>query len=289
MSAATALLDPDLDEPTGREPAFDHTEIAARIATAREEHLRALGHQPTCDDPAEARRAEHAHAAECERRQRRAELEAGRLGYAFTLIPPRPFPYLATAAPAPRRSSSPREKPAVTVAAAPTPSTTALPEVPGVKPEKVRAVWDAAHRIAARGEVVTSSAIVDEGGGMLGVVFKVQTALRKAGAWPWPAVRGRPPASPTASQAKPRPTRRPSSPPSVPRVGRSETSAGDSTSDAPKRVLGHSGAVPGDAPQGDPLVLELLKGTLSAALAHLGPHLSHRNRFALEMCLEVLK
>lgn len=263
-------------------------EIEARIAAAREEHLQALGRPPARDDPAEARRAAHAHAAECERRQRRAELEAGQQGFAFTPLPPRPFPYFSEASHASRQSLAPREKPAVTAAAAPIPAP-ALPEVPGVKPEKVRAVWDAAHRIAARGGVVTSSAIVDEGGGMLGVVFKVQAGLRKLGHWPWPPAHGGPPASSTASQAKPRPTRRPSSPPSVPRVVRSETSTGDSASDAPERVLGHSVAVPGDASQSDPLVLGLIKGTLSAALAHLGPHLSHRNRLALEMCLEVLK
>jgi hypothetical protein len=213
----------------------DHEQIQANLAAERARHLPPR----LMVDPTEADRQRHAAAAECERRQRLAELEAGRLGLSFTLIPPKPFPYLATP------TSTPREKPAVTAAAvlAPVPpAALELPDVPGVKAEKVREVWVAAHKVAAAGKVVTSSAISDHGP-TLAVVFKVQTGLRKAGVWPWPAARhGRPPTTRRATgewHAK-----APPKPPSVRREPRPTPTLPVSPPDAPERVLEPPGGLP---------------------------------------------
>ncbi len=160
----------------------------------------------------------------------------------------------------------------------------ALPLIPHASPANVRRVWLAARDLAAEGEAVTAARAAETAGVTVKVAAAVKTGLVKAGCWPAPRA-GRKFGPRLLTQSPPKPV-------SVPREPRAATARADSASDASDRVLGHSGGLAATAsptPEPSPLALELINGTLSAALSHLGPHLSDRNRLALEMCLEVLR
>jgi hypothetical protein len=278
----------------------DPTEIEARIAELRAEHLPPALFR----DPAETARAAHAYAAECERRQRRAELDAGRLGHPFTLIPPRPFPYLEFAATTTRPTTTAPREPRPMTAAAATEPPPPPPTSPHQLTDRQRAALEAAARIVRSDGSVSMDGIANEVGTNWYGARDLVESLRAIGQWPYaPSHKGPPRKNPSTGEPKPKPAPRPivvqmpaptpTAPPKpapVPTTPREPVSPPDSTTDAPERVLGHPGGLSANvAPSPDPLVLGLLKGTLSAALSNLGPHLSDRNRLALEMCLEVLR